>query len=183
MKTRAEGLVRGLYVLMVASSLQEVGRSGLYQLHPVHCFLIHHQMPGVTVIHPGSDKHMIPCGLILWEEGWNFPWVQMGASRKRTSFKPGDSSWLSQVSDEWTNISRLCIISLVFTSHFYCFYCEYFSIDCKGTIMDLACGRNHSHIWKTRIFLSLIYWLGIRCICYLYLVSYNPVSVRIYSDL
>lgn len=34
-------------------------------------------MPGVTVIHPGSDKHMIPRSLIPWEEGWNFLWVQM----------------------------------------------------------------------------------------------------------
>lgn len=38
---------------------------------------IRHQMPRVTVIHPGSDKYMILCGLVLWEEGWNFLWVQM----------------------------------------------------------------------------------------------------------
>lgn len=55
-------------------------------------------MPGVTVIHPGSDKHdtmwLDPVGRRV-----EFP---MGAdeSRKRTFFKSGHSSWLSQVSDE-----------------------------------------------------------------------------------
>lgn len=77
LKSRVEGLVRGFYMFRVSSPQQEVGRSGLHQLHSLHCFLIRHQMPGAAVIHPGSDKHMIPCGLILWEEGWNFLWVQM----------------------------------------------------------------------------------------------------------
>lgn len=54
---------------------------------------------GAAIIHPGSDKHMIPCGLILWEEGWNFLWVEM-PQEKGSFFKPGVSSWLSQVSDK-----------------------------------------------------------------------------------
>ena len=73
-------------------------RSGLHQLHRVHCFLLGHQMPGVTVIHPGSDKHMTPHGMILWEEGWNFLWVQM-RQEKGHFFKSEHPSWLSQVSD------------------------------------------------------------------------------------
>lgn len=70
----------------------------------------------------------------------------MGAdvSRKRTFFKPGHSSCLSQVSDELIRISRLCTFSLVFASR--CFYCEYFSTDCKGTIVDLKCGGSRSYI-------------------------------------
>lgn len=82
----------------------------------------------------------------------------MGAdvSRKRTFFfKPGVSSWLSQVSDKWAMISRLCTISLVFSSSFCCFYFEYFSIDSKGTIVDLDCVKNHARIQKTRIFFIL----------------------------
>lgn len=77
LKSKVEGLVRGFYVFRVSSPRQEVGRNSSHQLHSLHCFVIHHQMPGAAVIHPGSDKHMIPCGLILWEEGWNFLWVQM----------------------------------------------------------------------------------------------------------
>lgn len=69
--------------------------------------------------------------------------------------KPGVSSWLSQVSDKWTMISRLCTISLVFSSNFGCFYFEYFSIDSKETIVDLDCVKNHSLIQKTRIFFIL----------------------------
>lgn len=72
----------------------------------------------------------------------------MGAdvSRKRTFFKPGHSSCLSQVSDELIRISRLCTFSLDFASHSYCFYCVYLSTDCKGTIVVLKCGGNHFHI-------------------------------------
>lgn len=77
LKRRVEGLVCGFYVFRVSSPQQEVGRSGLHQLHSLHCFLIRHQMPGPAVMHPGSDKHMILCGLILQEEGWNSLWVQM----------------------------------------------------------------------------------------------------------
>lgn len=134
-------------MLRVSSPQQEVGRSDLHQLHALHCFLIRHQMPGAAVIHPGSDKHMILCGLILWEEGWNFLWVQM-PQENVLSFKPGVFSWLSHVSDKWITISGLHTISAVFSSKFYCFYCEYFSFDSVGIMVDLDCGRNHSHINK-----------------------------------
>lgn len=128
-----EGLVRGLHVLGVASPLQEVGRSGLYQLHPVHCFLIRHQMPAVTVIHPGSDKHMIPCGLILWEEGWNFLWVRM-PQEKGHFLSLECSPGCPRLVMDGTTISRLCKISLVFASHFHCFIVSISLLIAKGTL-------------------------------------------------
>lgn len=147
LKSRVEGLVCGFYVFRVSSPQQEVGRSGLHQLHSLHCFLIHHQMPGAAVIHPGSDKHMILCGLILWEEGWNFLWVQMPQEKSTFLSLESFPGWPvlvtngSQVQDFIPFHQSPLVISLVF-------YCVYFSFDSIEVMVDLDCGRNHSHIKK-----------------------------------
>lgn len=156
-----EGLVDGLHVFRAASPLQEVGRSGLYQLRHVHS-----SSNAQSYSNP-SWKWQIYDTMWPGPVGGRveFP-MGADASRKRTFFKPGQSSWLSQVGDELTRISRLCTFSLVFAS--CCFYCEYFSTDCKGTIVDLKCGGSHSYIWQTKDF--LIFNLLISSLLHLLLV-------------
>lgn len=72
-----------------------------------------------------------------------FP-IGADASRKSTFFKSAVFSWLSCVGDKWITISGLYTISPVSSNNFYCFYCEYFSFDSIGTMVDLDCGKNHS---------------------------------------